>query len=64
MTILPELEDRLIEVLRLAHDNALKIHEDAAERYRGYKQLRIDALGAEAMETEMVLMKILKARQA
>ena len=66
MTILPELQDRLIKVLRLAHDNALEAHEDASEQYRGYKQHRIDALGAEAVETETVLFEILKlkAREA
>jgi hypothetical protein len=62
MTIPPELQDRLIEVLRLAHDNALEAHQDAQARYKGYKQHRIDALGAEAVETETVLMEILKAR--
>jgi hypothetical protein len=62
MTIPPELQDRLIEVLRLAHDNALEAHQDAQVRYKGYKQHRIDALGAEAVETEAVLMEILKAR--
>jgi hypothetical protein len=62
MTIPPELQDRLIEVLRIAHDNALEAHQDAQVRYKGYKQHRIDALGAEAVETEMVLMEVLKAR--
>jgi hypothetical protein len=62
MTIPPELQDRLIEVLRLAHDNALEAHQDAQVRYKGYKQHRIDALGAEAVETGTVLMEILKAR--
>ena len=62
MTIPPELQDRLIEVLRIAHDNALEAHQDAQVRYKGYKQHRIDALGAEAVETEAVLMEILKAR--
>jgi hypothetical protein len=62
MTIPPELQDRLIEVLRLAHDNALEAHQEAQGRYKGYKQHRIDALGAEAVETEAVLMEILKAR--
>ena len=62
MTIPPELQDRLIEVLRLAHDNAMEAYQDAQERYRGYKQNRIDALRAEAVETEMVLFEVLKAR--
>lgn len=62
MNIPPELQDRLIEVLRTAHDNALEMHQQAQERYKGYKQHRIDALGAEAVETEMVLFEILKAR--
>ena len=29
MNIPPELQDRLIEVLRTAHDNALEVHQDA-----------------------------------
>jgi hypothetical protein len=62
MNIPPDLQGRLIEVLRLAHDNALGAHQDAQERYKGYKQHRIDALGAEAVETEMVLFEILKLR--
>jgi hypothetical protein len=62
MNIPPELQDRLIEVLRLAHDNALEVHQDAQARYKGYKQHRIDALGAEAVETERVLFEVLKAK--
>ena len=62
MNIPPELQDRLIEVLRTAHDNAVEIHQDAQERYRGYKQHRIDALAAEAMEAEMVLFEVLKLK--
>ena len=62
MTIPPDLQDRLIEVLRLAHDNALEVYEDASQRYKGYKQHRIDALGAEAVETETVLFEILKLK--
>jgi hypothetical protein len=62
MTIPPDLQDRLIEVLRLAYDNAMEAHQDAQERYRGYKQHRIDALRAEAVETETVLFEVLKAR--
>lgn len=62
MNIPPELQDRLIEVLRIAHDNAVEAHQDAQERYKGYKQNRINALGAEAMETEMVLFEILKLK--
>ena len=62
MNIPPELQDRLIEVLRTAHDNAVEIHQDAQERYRGYKQHRIDALSAEAMEAEMVLFEVLKLK--
>jgi hypothetical protein len=62
MNIPLELQDRLIEVLRLAHDNALEAYQDAQVRYKGYKQLRIDALRAEAVETEAVLFEVLKAR--
>jgi hypothetical protein len=62
MTIPPELQDRLIEVLRIAHDNALEAHQEAQVRYKGYKQHRIDALGAEAVEAELVLFAILKLK--
>ena len=62
MTIPPDLQDRLIEVLRTAHDNAVEVYQEAQERYKGYKQHRIDALGAEAVEAEMVLFEILKLR--
>ena len=62
MTIPPALQDRLIEVLRTAHDNALEMYQDAQVRYKGYKQHRIDALGAEAVEVEMVLFEILELR--
>jgi hypothetical protein len=60
MNIPPDLQKRLIEVLRTAHDNALEIHSDAQAKYRGYKQRRIDALGAEAVECECVLLELLK----
>jgi hypothetical protein len=49
-------------VLRTAHDNALEAHQDAQSRYRGYKQARIDALGAEAVQAERVLMEVLKLK--
>lgn len=62
MNIPPELQDRLIEVLRTAHDNAVEIHQDAQERYKGYKQHRINALAAEAVEAEMVLMEVMKLK--
>jgi hypothetical protein len=62
MNIPPELEDRLIEVLRTAHDNAVEIHQDAQERYKGYKQARIDALAAEAKEVGMVLDAVLELK--
>ena len=64
MTIPPELQVRLIEVLRTACDNAYLAHQDAQARYKGYKQRRIDALGVEAAEAEMVLFEILKLREA
>ena len=63
MTIPPELQDRLIEVLRIAHDNAEDAHQDAQERYRGYKQHRVNAYGAEALETQMVLLEILELKE-
>ena len=59
MNIPLELQDRLIEVLRTAHDNAVEIHQDAKERYRGYKQHRIDALAAEAVEAEVMMYEIM-----
>ena len=62
MNIPPELQDRLIEVLRTAHDNAVEIHQEAQERYKGYKQARIAALAAEAVEAEMVLFEVLKLK--
>lgn len=62
MNIPPELQDRLIEVLRTAHDNAVEIHQESQERYKGYKQHRIDALAAEAVEAEMVLAEVLKLK--
>lgn len=62
MNIPPELQDRLIEVLRTAHDNAVEIHQEAQERYKGYKQGRIAALASEALETEMVLVELLKLK--
>lgn len=64
MTIPPELQDLLIEVLRTAHDNALEAHQDAQARYKGYKQHRIDALGAEAVQAEMVLFETLRLKGA
>jgi hypothetical protein len=62
MTIPPELQDDLIEVLRTACDNANLAHQEAQVRYKGYKQHRIDALGAEAVEAELVLFAILKLK--
>ena len=66
MNIPPELQDRLIEVLRTARDNSMEIHQEAEQKYQGYKQHRIDALAAEAMEASMVLFEVLKlkAREA
>ena len=64
MNIPPDLQDRLIEVLRIAQDNAAQVYQEAQERYKGYKQHRINALGAEAAETDMVLFEILKLRDA
>ena len=62
MNIPPDLQGRLLKVLRLAHDNALEAHQDAQVRYKGYKQYLIDSLGAEAVETEAVLFEILKLK--
>jgi hypothetical protein len=59
MNIPPELQDRLIEVLRTAHDNAVEIHLEAKERYRGYKQTRINLLNADVDEAAAVLDAVL-----
>jgi hypothetical protein len=63
MNIPPELQDRLIEVLRTAHDNAVDAWEDAQQRYKGYKQGRIDALHGEALEAQAVLIEVIKLRE-
>ena len=63
MNIPPELQDRLIEVLRTAHDNAVDAWQDAQQRYKGYKQGRIDALHGEALEAEAVLIEVIKLRE-
>ena len=63
MNIPPELQDRLIEVLRTAHDNAVDAWQDAQQRYKGYKQGRIDALHGEALEAEAVLIEVVKLRE-
>ncbi len=63
MTIPPELQVRLIEVLRTVHDNAVEVYQEAQERYKGYKQHRIEALRSEAMEAEMVLFEVLKLKE-
>ena len=59
MTIPPELQDRLIEVLRTAHDNAVEIHQEAKQKYQGYKEHRVNALAAEAVEAEYMMYKIM-----
>ena len=63
MNIPPELQDRLIEVLRTAHDNAVDAWEDAQQRYKGYKQGRIDALHGEALEAQAVMIEVIKLRE-
>jgi hypothetical protein len=63
MNIPPELQDRLIEVLRTAHDNAVDAWEDAQQRYKGYKQGHIDALHGEALEAQAVLIEVIKLRE-
>ena len=62
MNIPPELQDRLIEVLRTAHDNAVEIHQDAQERYKGYKQHRIDEMKIDADEAGAVLDAVLELK--
>ena len=59
MNIPPELEAQLFEVLRTARDNANEIYQDAEQKYRGYKQHRIDALASEVNDVDAVLLELM-----
>ena len=65
MIIPPELEVRLFEVLRTARDNACEIYQDAEQKYKGYKQHRIDALLSELEDVDKLLFELmmLKAKE-
>lgn len=59
MNIPIELQDRLIEVLRTARDNASEIYQDAEQKYKGYKQHRIDALLSELEDVDKLLLELM-----
>lgn len=59
MIIPPELEVQLFEVLLTARDNAAEIHQEAEQKYKGYKQARIDALASEVNDVDAVLLELM-----
>ena len=59
MIIPPELETRLFEVLRTARDNANEIYQEAEQKYKGYKQHRIDALLSELEDVDKLLLELM-----
>jgi hypothetical protein len=65
VNIPPELEVQLFEVLRTARDNANEIYQDAEQKYKGYKQHRIDALLSELEDVDKLLLElmVLKAKE-
>lgn len=65
MNIPPEPEERLIEVLRTARDNAAEIYQEAEQKYKGYKEARINALASEVNDVDAVLLELmtLKAKE-
>lgn len=65
MNIPTELEVQLFDVLRTARDNAAEIYQDAEQKYRGYKQHRIDALLSELEDVDKLLLELmtLKAKE-
>ena len=65
MIIPPELETRLFEVLLTARDNANEIYQEAEQKYKGYKQHRIDALLSELEDVDKLLLELmtLKAKE-
>ena len=62
MNIPPELEERLFEVLRTARDNANEIYQEAEQKYKGYKQHRIDALASELEDVDKLLLELMTLR--
>lgn len=62
MNIPPELETRLFEVLRTARDNACEIYQEAEQKYKGYKQHRIDALLSELEDVDKLLFELMTLR--
>lgn len=62
MIIPPELETRLFEVLRTARDNASEIYQEAEQKYKGYKQHRIDALLSELEDVDKLLLELMTLR--
>jgi hypothetical protein len=62
MNIPPELQDRLFEVLLTARDNANEIYQDAAQKYKGYKQHRIDALANELEDVDALLLDLMRLK--
>ena len=62
MIIPPELETRLFEVLLTARDNAAEIHQEAEQKYKGYKQHRIDALASELEDVDKLLLELMTLR--
>ena len=62
MNIPPELEARLFDVLRTARDNASEIYQDAEQKYKGYKQHRIDALLSELEDVDKLLLELMTLR--
>lgn len=59
MNIPPELEAQLFEVLRTARDNAAEIYQEAEQKYKGYKQHRIDALLSELADVDKLLLELM-----
>jgi hypothetical protein len=62
MIIPPELEVQLFEVLRTARDNANEIYQEAAQKYKGYKQHRIDALANELEDVDALLLDLMRLK--
>ena len=62
MNIPPELETRLFEVLLTARDNAAEMHQEAEQKYKGYKQARIDALASELEDVDKLLLELMTLR--
>jgi hypothetical protein len=65
MIIPPELEARLFDVILTARDNASELYQEAEQKYKGYKQHRIDALLSELEDVDKLLLELmtLKAKE-